>query len=1462
MLWWTALFTLLASSAQAQTVVSGSITSHQTWTAAQSPYLLQGDVVLDNNALLSIQPGVIVRMAQGASFTLKKGALQAVGTAAAPIVITSDAATPAPGDWRQWRFGPGTDDARTLLEHVVIEYGAGVAIESASPVLRHTELRHHSGPAVQMDLASSPIGAGNRAHGNALNAIAVPAGTIRGQVVWGLVGIPYLVQEGLVQVGQAPLSLEPARLRLSPGVVALLRASLAQPAGGAGVVLDVASSVPSVASTASRVTIGAGQSSGDIEVQAGALGSTRITLSHAQLGMTETLVEVVQLPPLSLAPGRPTLGVGRPYPMSLSLPSPAPAGGATVQLLNTDASVLAAPSSVVVPAGQRSAHFEVTGLADGQSRLSARAQGFADAMATLTVRGKALVLPASIVVAPGGSTEVLLHATEPAPAGGLQVSLSSSNTAAAQAPASTSIAAGQSSGQFTLQGVALGTAQLTASAAGYQSASGTVLVDAIAIQAEPSGDITTNEGLERTLRVLLSKAAPPGGIAIAASSSAAAVASVSPAELLVPEGQVYATQPLTIQALSAGQTDIALSAPGLVGKNVQVTVREGASLRLKLYRGSKVVAGKGMRSYHGGSDSDLSVQRIVNGSVSSGADAVTVKLRCVNAQVCTVPETVTIPAGYSQVAVPVTGVDVGSTHIEATAEGYTASTPVEMETVLPQVLFHSLDGNRTTSSVRDGFSISLRVPGAVWPDSASLVEAASIQLDLVEQTPAGVVNGIYSAATGGNLITQLTIAKGHRSSTTAYIAQPALAGSYRVQADVAGITSGQSAVQTVAAAEQALQLKPYRGSKVVAGKGMRSYHGGSDSDLSVQRIVNGSVSSGADAVTVKLRCVNAQVCTVPETVTIPAGYSQVAVPVTGVDVGSTHIEATAEGYTASTPAEMETVLPQVLFHSLDGNRTTSSVRDGFSISLRVPGAVWPDSASLVEAASIQLDLVEQTPAGVVNGIYSAATDGNLITQLTIAAGHRSSGSAYIAQPALAGSYRVQADVTGIASGQSAVQTVEAAQQALQLKPYRGSKVVAGKGMRSYHGGSDSDLSVQRIVNGSVSSGADAVTVKLRCVNAQVCTVPETVTIPAGYSQVAVPVTGVDVGSTHIEATAEGYTASTPVEMETVLPQVLFHSLDGNRTTSSVRDGFSISLRVPGAVWPDSASLVEAASIQLDLVEQTPAGVVNGIYSAATDGNLITQLTIAAGHRSSGSAYIAQPALAGSYRVQADVTGIASGQSAVQTVEAAQQALQLKPYRGSKVVVGKGMRSYHGGSDSDLSVQRIVNGSVSSGADAVTVRLRCVNAQVCTVPETVTIPAGQSQVAVPVTGVDVGSTQIEVTAVGFGPGVVTMETIAPRLIITNVPATLAAGASRHLYARAQVPGAVWPDSQTPAADLTLSWTSAVPSVGTVTASVSWNAGAGQSQAATFQGVAPGATTVTVSAPGFVPATSAAIQVTTP
>lgn len=172
------------------------------------PYDVAADVSVENGATLTIEPGVTVFFHPGTNLTVIQGALRAVGTVAAPIVLTAISdnppATAAPGDWGQLRFLDGTVDATTVVEHASIRFGQGIGIQSAAPTLNHLTLTDNAGPAISTDLNSSPIGVGIEATGNGLNGISVPAGTIAGNVAWNLKGIPYVVAQGVVSVGQAP----------------------------------------------------------------------------------------------------------------------------------------------------------------------------------------------------------------------------------------------------------------------------------------------------------------------------------------------------------------------------------------------------------------------------------------------------------------------------------------------------------------------------------------------------------------------------------------------------------------------------------------------------------------------------------------------------------------------------------------------------------------------------------------------------------------------------------------------------------------------------------------------------------------------------------------------------------------------------------------------------------------------------------------------------------------------------------------------------------------------------------------------------------------------------------------------------------------------------------------------------------------------------------------------------------
>ncbi|MCD4742219.1 MAG: right-handed parallel beta-helix repeat-containing protein, partial [Desulfobacteraceae bacterium] len=156
--------------------VSGNIASDTTWTLANSPYVVTGDIAIKHSshigiATLTIEPGVEIRFDPGTRLTLGGtqsggfrfyGALLAEGTEEQPIIFTSNAATPAPGDWDGIYFTNETNDAKTKLEYCKIEYGgqstdANLYMFNASPTIKNCEIASSIGHGIYLNTSSPNI---------------------------------------------------------------------------------------------------------------------------------------------------------------------------------------------------------------------------------------------------------------------------------------------------------------------------------------------------------------------------------------------------------------------------------------------------------------------------------------------------------------------------------------------------------------------------------------------------------------------------------------------------------------------------------------------------------------------------------------------------------------------------------------------------------------------------------------------------------------------------------------------------------------------------------------------------------------------------------------------------------------------------------------------------------------------------------------------------------------------------------------------------------------------------------------------------------------------------------------------------------------------------------------------------------------------------------------------------------
>jgi hypothetical protein len=560
---------LLAPPAMAQTPVSGVISSNARWTVAGGPYLLTGDVTLQNGAALTIDAGAVVYMGANASLTVQAGSIQALGTAANPIQVLSDKTrlgqAAAPGDWKQWVFSAGT--VNTRLEHVEFAHGSGLTVTGSSPVFNHLNIHDQLGAAITIDLAASPSGVGNKATGNTLNGISVPPGDITSSVTWGLRGIPYLVTAGSVGVGSAP------RIdRLSPDTLQQGTSDTFTVYGSR--LAGLGESTFDLSGLIGQVLSGGSDSAQTVRITA----TPETPIGSARFGAMADAGGVVLADALTVIPRLPVLtGIN---PVSVAVGQGPMALEILGERLTAQTTAMLAGSPVatsLVNAGK------VTATLPNQTsvgNLSVRVRTpdprnvgnyFQSNDLLLAVVAQPLALsPQTINITRGTGQILSVQLAYPAPAGGTTINLASSAPAIASVPSYVTIPAGTSNQVFTVTGAGNGTATITASQTGYVSATSTANVIAPpSLGTSPAFLAIPPDNLPRAFSVTLDRA-DTVDYAVSVGSSNTAVAVVSPASATLAAGQRKLTFQITGKVL--GQASLTVSAPGLINYSTPVYV--------------------------------------------------------------------------------------------------------------------------------------------------------------------------------------------------------------------------------------------------------------------------------------------------------------------------------------------------------------------------------------------------------------------------------------------------------------------------------------------------------------------------------------------------------------------------------------------------------------------------------------------------------------------------------------------------------------------------------------------------------------------------------------------------------------------------------------------------------------------------------------------------------------------------
>jgi hypothetical protein len=258
--------------------------------------------------------------------------------------------------------------------------------------------------------------------------------------------------------------------------------TLSGPAPTSPVTVNLVSSQPgfvtvgsSLASTS--VTISAGTSSQTFNYE-GVTGGTSV-IDASATGYIDGTASVTSTASLVSLGTIPTLAPGQTVSLALSLGTPAPTGGVTVNFSSGNNGIASvSPTSVFIAAGLTvpTANPQITGGAIGNTTITASATGYAPDEANVNVTVTAAFNPNTLSEPLNTPTNLNLTISAPAPSTGLTFTLASSNNLVATVGATATIAAGATSVAVPVTGVAAGTVTVSAMHAGINTANATVNV--------------------------------------------------------------------------------------------------------------------------------------------------------------------------------------------------------------------------------------------------------------------------------------------------------------------------------------------------------------------------------------------------------------------------------------------------------------------------------------------------------------------------------------------------------------------------------------------------------------------------------------------------------------------------------------------------------------------------------------------------------------------------------------------------------------------------------------------------------------------------------------------------------------------------------------------------------------------------------------------------------------------------